>query len=169
MTVYTAERSIAHYPMATPNIAGVMECSYGIIHFPLTNHPQAGDIIELCHIPAGTTIIGGEFLSGQLDVFPGETLDFDIGWADNGVEDASSDGLGNLGFALEHSIEEYKHEVGDMGPLQGDIMRNGPLTFTNKTLIQVTVNVAANVPITGNMSITVWYILDTKVAGVPFK
>lgn len=167
MTVFKAVRSTENFPISSPSIAGVMCCSYGIIHFPLSNHPQTGDIIEMCRIPAGATIIGGRLCSGQLDQESLAEFEFDMGWADNGVEPASSDGLGNLGEAVAPPFACYKFEEGYMMPLQGDFMRDGPLTFTNKTIIQVTIIAGANNPIAGNMSMMVYFTIDVKVADIP--
>ena len=64
--------------------AGVQGVAWG--YYPLTADPVPADIIQLCRLPAGATVIGGFVQAEDVDTNASETFDFDVGWEANATE-----------------------------------------------------------------------------------
>jgi hypothetical protein len=86
-------------------------------------------------LPKGAIVHGGMVYSDDLDTNATETLDLDIGWADNGVNAADPDGLGNLGVLGTDTVAGIKPEGGYQYPLGGTLITDPPLSFGAETMI----------------------------------
>ena len=156
MATLTAPEAAASFPVFESVGRGVLHVATGSI--TLATNPTAADILEFCFIPAGATIIGGHLRGDDIDTGT-EALDIDIGWAENGVESADTDGLGNFGVITGDAVTELKPEVSIFLPLNGTL-KSGPKTFTNKTKITGVVNAPANAGGTGVLWLTVFYTVN---------
>ena len=156
MATLTAPEAAASFPVFESVGRGVLHVATGSI--TLATNPTAADILEFCFIPAGATIIGGHLRGDDIDTGT-EALDIDIGWAENGVESADTDGLGNFGVITGDAVTELKPEVSIFLPLNGTL-KSGPKTFTNKTKITGVVNAPANANGTGVIWLTVFYTVN---------
>jgi hypothetical protein len=119
---------------------------------------EASDVIQFCRVPANSVVVGGYFSGDDLDTGT-EALDIDLGWAANGVENADPDGFGNLGVITGDAVTELKPVAGIYMPLQGLLFADGPKSFSAETIIQATVNAAANATGTGTLSLVVYYVV----------
>lgn len=118
--------------------------------FTITTALAQDDVIQMVRIPAGATVIGGYVRATDIDTGT-EALDIDVGWAANGVETADEDGFGNLGVWTGDSNNDFAF---------GNVLWTaGPKFFTNETVIQLDVNVAANAGGTGTIWCTVEYFV----------
>ena len=87
-----------------------------------------------------------------------EALDMDVGWAANGSDSADPDGFGNLGVWTGDATTDVKPEAQIWYPFNG-VLKDGPKTFVNETIIQVEANVAAATGGTGTLYVGVYYIV----------
>lgn len=156
MATFTAARAASTFPVAKPIGGGVLCVAHGVIS--VTANPVAADIYQMCRIPAGAIVVGGFIYSGDLDTNATETLDLDIGWADNGVEVADPDGFGNLGVMGTDTVAGIKAESGYQYPLGGVLITAGPQTFSAETIIQVTCVATAATFAAGTLSVVVYYV-----------
>ena len=136
MATFTSEQ-VTNGQVYGPVVAnpGVVT-AYGEIN--ITANPTASDVYELVKIPAGATVVGGYVMAEDLDTNVAPTLDMDIGWAANGVDNADPDGLGNLGVWSGDAVAGIKPEAGNYYVLGGVLFTAGPKTFTAETTIQLT-------------------------------
>jgi len=147
------------FPIYGRGQAGNIKIAKG--SYELTDNNILGDVIQLCRVPAGATIVGGRLYAGDFDLGT-ETLEIDIGWAANGTESADSDGLLNSGVLTGDAVTGVKPEIGTSMPLGGVLITAGSQKFTNETIIQGTVVAAANVfnPDGATVSIIIFYTMD---------
>jgi hypothetical protein len=155
MATLTATRAAATFPVATGFGAGNLRVAWGT--YAIAANPTAADIIQLCRIPAGSTVLGGYVMAADIDTGT-EALDIDIGWAANGVETADPDGFGNFGVWDGDTVGQIIPVAGSWKPLQGTLLTGGPQSFTNETVIQAVVNVAANAGGTGQITLVVFFV-----------
>lgn len=148
----TATRGAAGVPLYTPPTNGV-GCAYGT--YEVAANVEDGDIFELCRLPKGAVVLCGWIIADDLDTGT-ETLDMDVGWAANGVEAADPDGFGNLGVWTGDAVTGVLPEGGIRYPLMGTL-KDGPVTFSAETVIQVEANAAAATGGTGTLSVVVFY------------
>lgn len=158
----TSTRAAASFPVFKASGAGIVCAAYGT--YEVAANVEAGDIFEMCKVPAGAVILGGMFYCDDLDTGT-EVLDMDIGWAANGgsgtYDAVDTDGLGNLGVLTGDAFAagNVSPVAGLIYPLSG-VLADGDLpTFTRETTIQVYANVAANSFTAGAMSIVVYYVV----------
>jgi hypothetical protein len=156
MATLTAAEAASTFPVFENAGRGVLHVATGSI--TLATNPTAADIVEFCYIPAGATIVGGYLRGDDIDTGT-ETFDVDIGWEDNGVEAADTDGLGNFGVITGDAVTAWKPEVSIFLPLNGTL-KTGPKSFTNKTKITGVVNAPANAGGTGVLWLTVFYTVS---------
>lgn len=149
----TAERVTSVQPFQA-HAAGLMCVAYGT--YSIAANVEDGDIFEMCKVPAGAVVIGGHVIADDLDTGT-ETLDMDIGWAANGVEAADPDGLGNLGVWTGDAVANLKPEAINYFPLAGTL-KDGPVTFTRETTIQIEANAAAATFAAGTVTLYVYYL-----------
>lgn len=156
MTTFTATRAGETFPVFKASGAGDLCCAYGTIEIAI--NPVAADIYEMCRVPAGAVVVGGYIYAEDLDTNATETLNMDIGWADNGSDIADPDGFGNLGVWTGDVTADIKPVVGNRFPLQGVLFTGGPKAFVNETTIQIVANVTAATGGTGTLSVVVYYV-----------
>ena len=124
--------------------------------YDLAANPAAADIIELCRVPAGATVVGGYFSAEDLDTGATEELNIDLGWAANGADDADADGFGNFDLITGDAVTGYLIG-GTFYPLQGRLISDGPVTFARETVVQAVVNVDAATFAAGRVTAVVYY------------
>lgn len=153
MATLTTARAAANFPVFKPTGSGYLSAAWG--SYTLAVNPTAADIVQFCRLPKNAIVLGGWFRGQDVDTGTG-TLDIDIGWAANGVEAADPDGFGNFGAINGTAVANYLPETGFIFPLHG-VLATGPVSFTNETIIQGVVNVAANAGGTGVITVVVQY------------
>ncbi len=169
---FPSTRSATTVPVFKPSGSGLLAVAHGTI--TEVTSTADGDIFQMVRVPAGACIVDGFVRAQNLDI-GAVALDMDIGWAANGVEAASTAGLGNFGVwngdiltvsditprdgesAVTHGVQRviraittYYHR------LAGDL-ELGPVCFTNETLIQIESNVAAGTLLDGSIFVGVYY------------
>lgn len=154
----TATRAKDSFPVNGKGPAGDLKVAWGT--YAIAANVEDGDIFEMCKVPAGATIVGGELRADPLDTNATPTLDMDIGWASNGTDAADPDGLGNLGVWDDTAVTGYKTTTGHIFPLQGIIMTAGYKTLAAETTIQVEANAAAATFAAGDLTLVVYYTVD---------
>src|SRR5687767_14869205 len=85
-----------------PIPAGVLGVAWG--YYNVAANPTAADVLNICKLPAGATVIGGFIQAADLDTNASETLDLDVGWAGNGTDTADPDGFGNFGVLTGDAV-----------------------------------------------------------------
>jgi hypothetical protein len=156
MATFTATRAASTFPVAKPIGGGTLSAAWGTIE--VAANPVAADIYQMCRVPAGAVVVGGWIFGDDLDTNATETLDLDVGWADNGVDTADPDGLGNLGVFTTDTVAGIKPEAGYSFPLGGVLITDGPKTFAAETVIQVTTVATAATFAAGTLSVVVYYL-----------
>lgn len=156
MATLIGPRAAASFPCpSVPTIQGVAGRSWGYYNFATA--PSAADIVHMCKVPAGATVIGG-FLQGA-DIDTGtETLELDVGWAANAAESADPDGFGNNGVLSGDATTERLPVAGIYVPFTNVIQDSGYKTFTAETIITVTVVAAAHMGGTGMIKVVVDWV-----------
>lgn len=151
----TSTRAASTFPVFKPQGAGAVAFAYGT--YEIGAAVEDGDIFEMCRVPAGAVVIDG-FVRGD-DIDTGtETLDMDIGWAANGSDAADPDGFGNLGVWSGDAVTDVRPEVQIWYPFNG-VLKDGPKTFVNETVIQLEANAASNAGHTGTVYVGVYYLV----------
>lgn len=155
----TATRAAATFPVYKPSGAGALAFAYGT--YEIAANVEDGDIFEMCKVPAGAVVVDGFIRADDLDTGT-ETLDMDIGWAANGgsgtYDSADPDGFGNLGVWTGDAVTDVKPETQIWYPFNG-LLKDGPVTFTNETTIQLEANAAAATGGTGTVYVGVYYLV----------
>lgn len=160
MTTFTATRGASGVPVAGHGMAGSKKVAYGSIS--VTTNPLAGDIYELCRLPKGAVVIGGEFFGGAIEAATtaARTLDLDLGYAANGVDAVDSDAFGNFGSISPYAVTGYKPEAtGFRYPLGGVLFTGGPKTLGAETVVQVTCVASATTFTSGILGCVIDYIV----------
>lgn len=135
MATVTATRAAAGFPTYQPMGSGNLGVAYG--YYAYTAEPAAGDIVELCKVPAGAIILGGFLRVGDIDSDASETTDIDVGYAANGAVVADPDAFGNFGVLNGDAVTNYLPEGGILLPLHGTLAV-APVTLTRETTIIAT-------------------------------
>lgn len=156
-TTFTADRAASTFPVAQPSGGGILCVAWGTIE--VSANPTAGDIYQMCRVPANATVVGGRIYSDDLDTNATETLDLDVGWAANGVDAADTDGFGNLGVFTTDTVAGIKPESGYNYAFGGVLVTDGPKTFSAETIIQVYCNATAATFAAGTLSVYVLYLV----------
>lgn len=157
MATFTATRAASTFPVAAPIAGGQLCVAHGTIE--VSANPVANDVYEMCRLPAGAVVVGGRFLSDDLDTNATETLDLDVGWAANGAEAADPDGFGNFGVMGTDTVAGVKPESGYNFALGGKLITDGPQTFTKETVVTVNCVATAATFAAGTMSVVVYYTM----------
>ena len=152
----TATRAAATFPVYEPMGAGELAFAYGV--YEIAANVEDGDIFEMCRLPRGAVVVDGFIRADDLDSNATETLDMDVGWAGNGTDTADPDGFGNLGVWTGDAVAGIKPEVSIWFPFQG-VLKDGPKTFADETVIQVEANAAAATGGTGTLYVGVYYLV----------
>lgn len=139
-----------------PGDAFSVKASVGV--YNIAANTEAGDIFEMCKVPAGAVVIGGWLMGADLDTGI-ETVDLDIGWKANADEVTDPDGFGNLGV-VTGDVSVHLPVAGIYIPFQGVLLTAGPKKFTAETVLQVTANAASATGGTGYITMVALYIID---------
>lgn len=152
-----ATRAASTYPVSSHGLGGNLKVAYGT--YTIAANVEAGDIFEMCKVPAGATVIGGYLQAADLDTNASETIDIDIGWKATDDEITDTDGFGNLGV-LTGDASVHLPVAGIYVPFAGVLQSAGPKTFTAEATIQLYCNAAAATGGTGVVTVVVFYVLD---------
>ena len=141
-------------------IRGNVKFAFGT--FEVLGVVEDGDIFEMCRLPPGATVIDGFVRADDIDTGATESLDMDVGWADNGTDSALKDGFGDLGVWNGDALVDIKPEVQIWFPFNG-VLKDGPKTFTSlteDTIIQIEANTPSNTGHVGTLYVGVYYLVD---------
>lgn len=150
----TADQAATGKPVHGHGFGGNVKVAWGT--YDIAAATADGDIIKLCRVPAGATVIGGHIIGEDIDTGT-ETWDADFGWAANGDEIADPDGFGNFGVISGDATDG--NEAGIYRVLGGVLRTDGPKTFNAETVLQLEVNAAANAGGTGRVTAVVYYTM----------
>lgn len=158
MATYTTSRAASTFPVSGAAIpAGTAQVAVGVYDY--ATNLAATSIIEFCKVPAGACVYGGYVQVSDLDTNGTEELDFDIGWAANGVDAVDVDGFGNFG-AQTGDVSVHLPVAGIWMPFANIIQHPGFKVFGATTTIIGTINVDAATLTAGTMKVVVNYIVD---------
>ena len=155
MATLTAPRATAAFPVPNLPPQGVLGVAWGYYNFATA--PSAADIVNMCKLPAGATVIGGYLQAADIDTGT-EALELDVGWAANGAEVADPDGFGNNGVLSGDAVAEFRPVAGIYVPFTNIVQDSAFKTFTAETTVTVTVVAAANAGGTGYVKVVVYYV-----------
>lgn len=158
MTTYTTTRAGSTFPIASAAAAGVLQVAVGVYDY--ATNLAAASIIEFCKVPRGATVIGGWVQGSDLDTDATEELDFDIGWAANGIDTVDTDGFGNFG-TLTGDASVHLPVAGLFMPFTNIIQNPGFKTFSAETTITGTINTDAATFTAGRLKVVVLYIVES--------
>lgn len=147
MATLTASRAAAAHPVAKTNCAGTMAVYYG--SYDAATTLATADVIEMCRVPAGFVALGGHIRMEDLDTNATETIDVDVGTS------ADTDAFGNFGVRTGDAVTDYLPEGGVLLPLHGTL-KDGPVSFSAETTIQVTVVAGAATAAAGTITVVIW-------------
>ena len=157
----TSTQAAGAFPVRGSGQAGNLKIAIGT--YAIAANVEAGDIFELCKLPAGATVVGGELRADSLETHSTPALDMDIGWKATTDEVTDTDGFGNLGTWDDAIVAGYKEELGHIFPLQGVLMTAGYKTFTAPATIQLYANAAATTFAAGDVTVVVYYTVNDQV------
>lgn len=137
MATLTGPKAAATAPVpGLPIPTGVLGVAWG--YYNVATAPTAADILDICKLPAGATVIGGFIQAADLDTNATETLDIDVGWRANGTDAADPDGFGNFGVLTGDAVAEFRPVAGIFLPFTNVIQDSGYKTFAAETTVTVT-------------------------------
>jgi hypothetical protein len=110
----------------------------------------------MCRTPKGAVILDVSIFGQDIDTGT-EALDFDAGYAANGVDVADTDAWGVFVNVTGDGIGNDTVGVRLFGG--GVLASGGPKTLNAETLHQITFNAAANAGGTGRLNMLVYYIV----------
>lgn len=150
MATLTATRAADDFPVfQSLSGSGTLCAAYG--SYDMATNPTAADILKICKLPAGAVVLGGFVRAEDLDTNATATLDFDVGTA------ADPDAFGNFGVSNGTAVAGYLPEGGTLLPLHGTL-KDGPVTITAETIVQVTWNAVAATFAAGTITVVVHYV-----------
>jgi hypothetical protein len=149
----TSVQAAANYPVNAFSGAGVLQVAWGTYAVAATF--EDGDIIKICKVPAGATIINGYLQMEDLDDGTG-ALDVMLGWAANGSDAADPNGL-ILAGAKPGTISVHLDIASSLIHFGGVITGDGPKTFAKETTIQLEANTPSNSFAAGRITVVVYY------------
>ena len=162
MATYTTTRAGSTFPVSSAAVPhGVAQVAIGVYDY--ATNLAAASIIEFCKVPAGATVYGGFVQVSDLDTNATEEIDFDIGWAANGVDAVDVDGFGNFGVQTGDA-SVHLPVAGIWMPFVNIIQHPGFKTFSATTTITGVINVDAATLTAGTMKVVVNYIVDPNFA-----
>jgi len=156
MATITAPRAAANFPVPGLPEQGSLGVAWG--YYNVASAPSAADIIEMCKLPAGATVIDGWVIAADLDTNATETLDLDCGWAANGTDSADPDGFGNFGVLTGDAVAEARPVAGIRLGFANIPQDSGFKTFAAETKVIVTVTAAAATLTAGYLKVIVHYV-----------
>lgn len=157
MAVITGPKAYSSAPVpGIPIPAGVGGLAWG--YYNVAANPTAADVLNICKVPAGATVVMGWLQAADLDTHASETLDLDVGWAANATEVADPDGFGNFGVLTGDAVAEFRPVAGIFLPLTNILQDAGFKTFTAETTITVTFTGAAATLTAGYIKVVLLYV-----------
>lgn len=156
MATLTATRAASTFPVFQASGSGIMQVAYG--SYDLASEPAAGDIAEMCKVPAGAVVLGGWLRVEDIDTHATPTNDIDVGYAANGDVAADPDAFGNFGVLTGAAVTNYLPEGGILLPLHGTL-KDGPVTLTRETTIIATFTDDAATFAAGTITVVVMYVV----------
>jgi len=161
MATYTTTRGGSRFPVGSAAPGGVAQVAVGVYNY--ASNIAANSIIEFCRVPRGACVYGGYVQASDLDTNGTEELDFDIGWAANGTDNADTDGFGNFG-TLTGDASVHLPVAGLWMPFANIIQSPGFKVFSAETVITGVVNTDAATFTAGTLKVVVNYIVDPNFA-----
>ncbi|MES2295215.1 MAG: hypothetical protein V4527_18105 [Pseudomonadota bacterium] len=161
MATYTTSRAARTYPISGAGAQGLAQVAVGVYDY--ASNIAAASIIELCRLPAGACVYGGFVQASDLDTNGTEELDFDVGWAANGVDSVDTDGFGNFG-AQTGDVSVHLPVTGIWMPFVNIIQDIGFKVFARPTTIIATINTDAATFTAGRFKVVVNYLVDPNFA-----
>lgn len=156
MATLTGPKAASTAPVpGLPIPNGVSGIAWG--YYTFATAASSADIVDICKVPAGATVILGFLQAGDIDTGT-EALDIDVGWRANATEVADPDGFGNFGVLSGDVVAELKPVAGIWNPLTNVLQDSGFKTFTAETTISVTITAAANAGGTGTIKVVLFYV-----------
>lgn len=139
-----------------PIPAGVLGVAWG--YYNVATAPSAADVLDICKLPSGATVIGGFIQAADLDTNATETLDIDVGWKANGTDAADPDGFGNFGVLTGDAVAEFRPVAGIFLPFTNVIQDSGYKTFAAETTVTVTFTGAPATLTAGYIKVICFYV-----------
>ena len=149
MATATATRAEDGFPVYKALGAGQLCVAYG--SYDAGTGLTTADVIKLCKLPRGAVVLGGFLRMEDLDSNATETLDIDVGTS------ADTDAFGNFGVQTGDAVTGYLPEGGVLLPLHGTL-KDGPVSITAETIVQLTVVAAAATAAAGTITLVVHYV-----------
>jgi hypothetical protein len=157
MATLTAPRAASTFPVPSlSSTAGVLQVAWG--YYNVAAAPSAADVLNICKLPAGATVIGGFIQAADLDTNGTETLDIDCGWAANGTDSADPDGFGNFGVLTGDAVAEFRPVAGIFLPFANVIQDSGYKTFAAETTVTITFTGAPATLTAGYIKVIVLFV-----------
>lgn len=141
-------------PVAGHGFAGNLKVAYGTYNIGSAVAPN--DVIQMCRTPKGAVILDVAIFGQDIDTGT-EALDFDAGYAANGVDAADTDAWGVFVNVTGDGIGNDTVGVRLFGA--GVLASGGPKTLGAETVHQIIFNAAANAGGTGRLNMLVYYII----------
>lgn len=141
-------------PVASHGFAGNVKAAYGT--YNIASAVAQNDVIQMCRTPRGAVILDVAIYGQDIDTGT-EALDFDAGYAANGVDSADTDAWGAFVNVTGDGIGNDTAGVRLFGG--GVLASGGPKQLGAETLHQITFNAAANAGGTGRLTMVVYYIV----------
>jgi hypothetical protein len=139
-----------------PIPAGVPGIAWG--YYNVATAPSAADVINICKLPAGATVVLGFVQAADLDTNATETLDIDVGWLGNGTDAADADGFGNFGVLTGDAVSEFRPVAGIFLPFTNIIQDSGYKTFAAETTVTITFTGAPATLTAGYIKVVIFYV-----------
>lgn len=142
---------------ADPNRAVFQPVGAGLVckgwgTYDLTANVEVGDLYEMYRVPKGASVFAGVVYAEDLDTNGSETLELDIGWADNGSDAVDLDGFGDLDVWIGDAITDLLNVAGIWRPYVNIIQTEGFKLFVRETIIQLDAVAVAATFSAGQMS-----------------
>lgn len=141
-------------PVSGHGFAGNVKVAWGT--YNIGSAVAQNDVIQMCRTPKGAVILDVGIYGADIDTGT-EALDFDAGYAANGVDAADTDAWGVFVNVTGDGIGNDTATVRLFGA--GVLASAGPKTLAAETVHQIIFNAAANAGGTGRLNMLVYYIV----------
>ncbi|HEU4804998.1 MAG TPA: hypothetical protein VFS91_04200 [Nitrobacter sp.] len=157
MVTLTGTRAATAFPVpGLPIPANCPGIAWG--YYNVATAPSAADVINICKLPANSTVILGFIQAADLDTNATETLDIDVGWLGNGTDAADPDGFGNFGVLTGDAVAEFRPVAGIFLPFTNIIQDSGYKTFAAETTVTITFTGAPATLTAGYIKVVIFYV-----------
>lgn len=165
MATFYSEQSKSNSIVPGHGFGGTLNVAWGTIN--IAANPADGDIYKMFWLPAGFLVLGGTFVSADLDTGT-EELDIDVGWAADGSSAADTTEIRGKELTSSGNSASVAGFV-NSGVLTGDavagltsggnvrlIMPTVPLWFAERTMVQLEANAASATFAAGDATLTLY-------------